>query len=79
MQNSVGLGCHSVSLFVMILYMAKRISYWFNTKTRQVESGPKSLAMYRIGPFETAEDAARAEQIVASRGKEIMTDEAEDD
>jgi hypothetical protein len=63
----------------MILHMAKQSSYWFNTKTRQVEFGPKSLALYRIGPFDTAEEAARAEQIVASRGKEILKMETEDE
>jgi hypothetical protein len=63
----------------MILSMAKRSSYWFNTKTRQVEFGPKSLALYRIGPFDTPEEAARAEEIVANRGREIVISEAEDD
>ena len=63
----------------MILFMAKPSSYWFNTKTRQVEYGPKSLALYRIGPFQTAEEAARAEEIVASRGKSILNSEAEED
>ncbi len=63
----------------MILYMAKRSSYWFNTKTREVEFGPKSLALYRIGPFDTAEEAARAEEIVSSRGKALLKSETEDE
>lgn len=63
----------------MILSMGKASSYWFNTKTRAVEYGPKSLAVYRIGPFDTAEEAARAEEIVANRGKAILESEAEND
>ena len=43
--------------------------YWFNLRTKQVEVGKQSAALYRIGPFKTFEEASRAEQIVAERAK----------
>jgi hypothetical protein len=53
--------------------------YWFNTKTSQVELGYKSLALYRIGPFETHDEASRALEILAARAQKMREeDEAED-
>jgi hypothetical protein len=53
--------------------------FWFNTATREVEHGPQSLALNRLGPFETAAEALRAEEIVAERARKIAAeDEAED-
>lgn len=43
--------------------------YWFNTKTLKVEHGLLTAAPYRIGPFETAEEAGRALEIVKERAK----------
>jgi hypothetical protein len=34
--------------------------YWFNTKTGQVEHGRQSLWSHLLGPYDTAEEAARA-------------------
>ena len=41
--------------------------YWFNTHTNQVEVGKQSLAIYRLGPFATREEAERAPEIIAER------------
>jgi hypothetical protein len=49
--------------------MLGKKKFWFNTKTGQVERGRKSLALYRIGPFETEEEAKRAYEILAERTK----------
>ena len=46
-----------------------KTEYWFNTKTMSVEVGKQALALYRIGPFETREDAENAFEILKSRSK----------
>jgi len=51
--------------------LAKTKKYWFNTKTGEVEQGRKSLAVYRIGPFETREEAERAYEIIRERNKKL--------
>lgn len=56
--------------------MEKR--YWFNTKSKQVEEGPKSLGLDRIGPFATREEAIRAEQIIRERAQKILEEDQED-
>ncbi len=53
--------------------MAKK--YWFNTKTKQVEFGRRSLSVYRIGPFETEQEALNAEQAVAKKGQQILEED----
>ncbi|GAA3938158.1 methionine aminopeptidase [Pseudoclavibacter caeni] len=50
--------------------MTDQQQFWFNTRTRAVEEGPQSLAVDRIGPFPTREEAAHAEEIVARRARE---------
>lgn len=53
--------------------------WWFNTKTREVEEGPKSLAADRVGPFASREEASRANEIIAERARAwAAEDEAED-
>lgn len=52
--------------------------FWFNTRTRQVEEGPKSLGLDRIGPFTSREDALRAEEIVKERAQKIIEEDEED-
>lgn len=49
--------------------------YWFNVKTRSVEIGKQSLSLDRIGPFFSYSDAARAEQIVSEKAREIREEE----
>ena len=53
--------------------------YWFNTKTGMVETGPQSLSLDRLGPFERFEDASRALEIIAERARRIAEDEKLDD
>jgi hypothetical protein len=43
------------------------LEYWFNTHTGQVEVGKQSIALYRLGPFRSAEEAKNAPAIIASR------------
>lgn len=55
--------------------MEQAPQYWFNTKTSQVERGHQSLAVYRIGPFSTEAEAARALEILAERSKALREEE----
>ena len=52
--------------------------FWFNTRTRQVEEGPKSLGLDRIGPFTSREEALRAEEIVKERAQKMLAEDEED-
>lgn len=52
--------------------------YWFNTRTREVEEGPKSLGLDRIGPFASYDQALRAEEIVREKAQKIRDEEEED-
>ena len=51
-------------------------AYWYNTKTGEVEAGPQSLGSDRIGPFRTAEEAARGPEVVAERARQWAEEEA---
>lgn len=53
--------------------MAKK--YWFNTKTQEVEFGRRSLSVYRLGPFETQEEASKAEAIVKKKGEKLIEED----
>lgn len=53
--------------------------YWYNSRTGEVEHGPQSLAMDRIGPFDTAEEAARALDVVRERSEQWAEEDAEED
>lgn len=53
-------------------------TYWFNTKTREVEEGPQSLAVYRVGPFKTREEAEHAPQLLAERAREWNEEDEEE-
>jgi hypothetical protein len=53
--------------------------FWFNSKTNQVEVGKQSIAVYRIGPFASHEEAERAMEILASKSRQWREmDEQED-
>lgn len=54
-------------------------TWWFNRRTGEVEEGPKSLAMDRLGPFATREEAERADEIVAERARKWAEEEAAED
>ncbi|MDE0545450.1 SPOR domain-containing protein [Microbacterium sp. C7(2022)] len=53
--------------------------YWYNTKTEQVEYGYESPSIDRVGPFDSAEDAARAPEKLAERARAWADEEARDD
>ena len=55
-----------------------KTEYWFNTKTMSVEVGKQALALYRIGPFETKEDAENAFEILKSRSKTWSEEDEQD-
>jgi hypothetical protein len=59
--------------------MPEESKYWFNIKTKQVEFGLKSSSLDRIGPFETKQQAANAEEIVRSRASKWLEDEELED
>lgn len=50
--------------------------WWYNDKTGEVEEGPQSLGIDRIGPFATREEAARAPEIVAERSRKWAEEDA---
>jgi hypothetical protein len=47
--------------------MAEQQEYWFNFRTKEVEVGKQSAALFRAGPFSTREEAANAEKLLAER------------
>jgi len=49
--------------------------FWFNSKTNEVESGKQSLAIYRIGPFRSANEAREAYETIRLRN--LSWDEAD--
>ncbi|GGD37418.1 hypothetical protein GCM10010915_17790 [Microbacterium faecale] len=53
--------------------------YWYNLKTGEVEYGRLSPAVDRAGPFDTAEEAARAPEIMEQRTKAWEEDEKRED
>jgi hypothetical protein len=59
--------------------MSETPKYWFNTKTKEVEYGLKSSSLDRIGPFETEQEASKAEEIVRLRAKRWLEEEKLED
>lgn len=59
--------------------MSEEAKYWFNTKTKEVEFGLKSSSLERIGPFETEQEAANAEEIVRLRASKWLDEEKLED
>jgi len=53
--------------------------YWYNLKTGEVEKGYESPAVDRAGPFDTAEEAAQAPEIMRRRSRAWAEEEARDD
>ncbi len=53
--------------------------WWFNTKTQEVEEGPLSLSSLRVGPFDSREEASRANEIIAERARAWAAEDAEED
>jgi hypothetical protein len=59
--------------------VSEESKYWFNVKTKQVEFGLKSSSLDRIGPFESQQQAANAEEIVRSRASKWLEEEKLED
>ena len=59
--------------------MSDAPKYWFNIRTKQVEHGLKSSSEDRIGPFDSAAEAANAEAIVKARSQAWEEQEREED
>lgn len=53
--------------------------YWYNLTTREVEHGRQSPGADRAGPFGTAEEAARAPQLIAERSRSWQEEEERED
>lgn len=53
--------------------------YWYNLTTGQVEHGFESPSVDRAGPFDTAEEAAHAPDVIKARSRAWAEDEARDD
>jgi len=53
--------------------------YWYNLVTHEVERGKQSPGADRAGPFASAEEAARAPQLMADRAQAWREDEARED
>ena len=53
--------------------------YWSNTKTRAVEHGMLSPAPERVGPFDTAEEAERAPEILQERARAWAEEDRRED
>ena len=54
-------------------------TFWFNTRTNEVEEGPQSLSIDRLGPFSTREEAERALEIIAERARKIREEDERDE
>ena len=52
--------------------------YWYNLTTGQVEKGFESPAIDRAGPFDSAEEAANAPQVIKDRARAWAEDDARD-
>ncbi len=59
--------------------MSDKPMYWFNLKTKQVETGLKSSSLDRIGPFETEAEARNAEELIKLRSEAWRKQEQEED
>ncbi len=59
--------------------MSDKPKYWFNLKTKQVETGLKSSSLDRIGPFETEAEARNAEELIKLRSEAWTRQEQEED
>jgi len=59
--------------------MSGEDKYWYNLKTGQVERGFESPSVDRAGPFETAEEAARAPEVIAARSRAWAEEDARED
>lgn len=59
--------------------MTEAKQYWYNVKTHEVEDGPQSVSIDRIGPFATRAEATNALTTYAERNRAWDEEDAEDD
>lgn len=59
--------------------MADDDKYWYNTATGAVEHGMLSPSTDRVGPFDTAEEAAAAPQLLQERARRWAEDDRHED
>jgi hypothetical protein len=52
--------------------------FWFNLKTLKVEVGRKSAAAYRVGPFDSADEARAALATINKRSAAWDADDEND-
>lgn len=55
--------------------MSDKAQYWFNLKTQQVESGPQSLSLDRIGPFPDFDTAKAGPDTIIARAKALREED----
>ena len=53
--------------------------FWYNLSTGEVEFGMLSAAVDRVGPFDTADEAAHAPEKLQERSRAWAEDDAADD
>lgn len=53
--------------------------FWYNLKTGDVERGMQSPGVDRAGPFDTAEAAAKAPDVIRERSRAWAAEDARDD
>jgi hypothetical protein len=59
--------------------MNDKEQFWFNTKTKEVEKGLLSAALYRIGPFGSRAEAERAEEVLRERSRAWAKEDQDSD
>jgi len=55
--------------------LSDKAEYWFNVKTQQVESGPQSLSLDRIGPFPDFDTAKAGPETIIARAKALREED----
>jgi hypothetical protein len=58
--------------------LSDKAEYWFNLKTQQVESGPQSLSLDRIGPFPDFDTAKAGPDTIIARAKALREEDQKD-
>jgi hypothetical protein len=53
--------------------------YWYNTRTNEVEYGMLSASVYRVGPFDTRDQAQAAPALLRARSEAWSREEEEND
>ncbi|MFJ6679463.1 SPOR domain-containing protein [Microbacterium sp. NPDC091382] len=59
--------------------MSDADKYWYNLKTGEVQKGFEVPSADRAGPFDTAEEAARAPEIMRERSRAWAAEDAAED